>query len=144
MSKNSRFSEKYFRKNGPGAASAQGMKSKFWHNTPNERFGKVPKFHGASTNGVWYRWEKPQGADFPPSTSNRVKLREGVVILHVKFLISSEYILKVHSRQERIMCVFYSNLSFSRLLWLFHIVIITHLFLWWYLCTEPQPEALLK
>ena len=35
MSENSKFSEKYLRKNGPGAASAQGRKSKFLHNTPN-------------------------------------------------------------------------------------------------------------
>ena len=29
MSENSKFSEKYLHKNGPGAASAQGRKSKF-------------------------------------------------------------------------------------------------------------------
>ena len=29
MSENSKFIEKYLRKNGPGAASAQGRKSKF-------------------------------------------------------------------------------------------------------------------
>ena len=72
-SENSKFSEKYLRKNGPGAASAQGRKSKFWHNTPNEWSGKVPKFHGASANGFRYRSEKPPGGRFgPPPTSNRV------------------------------------------------------------------------
>ena len=51
MSENSKFSEKYLRKSGPGAASAQGRKSKFRHNTPNEWLEKVPKFHGTSANG---------------------------------------------------------------------------------------------
>ena len=53
MSENSKFTEKYLRKNGPGAASAQVRKSKLWYNsnTPNESLGKVPKFHGASVNG---------------------------------------------------------------------------------------------
>ena len=27
---------------------------------------KVPKFHGASANGFWYRSEKPQGGRFAP------------------------------------------------------------------------------
>ena len=66
MSENSKFSEKYLRKNGPGAASAKGRKSKFWHNTPNEWLGKVPKFHDASANGFWYRSEKPSGGRFGP------------------------------------------------------------------------------
>ena len=36
MSENSKFSKKYLHKNVPGAASAQGRKSKLWYNTPNK------------------------------------------------------------------------------------------------------------
>ena len=66
MSENSKFREKYLHKNVPGAASVQGRKSKFWHNTPNRWLRKVRKFHGANANGFSYRLEKPQGADLAP------------------------------------------------------------------------------
>ena len=41
---------RYLHENVPGAASAQGRKSNFWHNTPNGWLGEVSKFHGASAN----------------------------------------------------------------------------------------------
>ena len=44
MSENLKFSEKYLRKNGTGAASAQGKKSKFWPNMSNEWLDKSPSF----------------------------------------------------------------------------------------------------
>ena len=85
MSENSKLSEKYLRENGPGAASAQGRKSKFWHNTPNEWLGKVPKFHGASANGFWYRSEKPPGGDSPPPPVIGLTRASFVDKLHLSF-----------------------------------------------------------
>ena len=43
MSENWKFSEKYLRKNGPGATSAQGRKFTFWQNTPNKWLRKSPQ-----------------------------------------------------------------------------------------------------
>ena len=60
--------------NEPGAASAQGRKSKFWHNTSNEWLRKVPKFHGDSASGFLvgthqknHRWGPIR--PLPPPTS---------------------------------------------------------------------------
>ena len=66
MAENLKFSENYLHKNVSGAASAEGRKSKFWHDTSNRWLGKVPKFHRASTNGFWYRLENHRGCDSRP------------------------------------------------------------------------------
>ena len=51
-----------------GDAFAQARKSKFRHNAPNKWLGKVPKLHGARSDGLFRRAENYQGARFDSTT----------------------------------------------------------------------------
>ena len=67
-----RFSEKYLRKNGPGAASAQGRKSKFDTMRPMNGYEKSPTFMALGQTVFDTDQKNHKGADSTP-TSIRVK-----------------------------------------------------------------------